>query len=172
VTDPYSREPEPADDPLGVRQSESEMLKGFLDWHRQVIVNKVDGLTLEQASTVLTSTGLSPLGIVKHLACVEIAWFRDVFACELVDDVSHEDTFRLAPGDTVASVVEQYRDACDHSRRIVDATQSLDATSARAHEILGHVSLRWTLVHMLEETARHAGHLDLMRESVDGRTGD
>jgi hypothetical protein len=151
-----AQEPEnEVDDPLGVRGPERGMLTGFLDWHRQVVVNKVDGLSLEQASTVLTPTGLSPLGIVKHLADVEVGWFREMFAGEEVgEEIPHEDSFQIDPG------------------RIVGATSSLDTLSSRSHEILGHVSLRWVLIHMLEETARHAGHLDLMRERLDGRTGD
>jgi hypothetical protein len=70
------------------------------------------------------------------------------------------------------SVVAEYRAACARSRAIIDAASSLDALSENADELRGNVSLRWILVHMLEETARHAGHLDLMRESIDGRTGD
>lgn len=161
------------DDVLGVRRPERELLTGFLDWYRQVIANKVEGLTLEQASTVMTPTGLSPLGIVKHLTWVEAAWFRDTFAGEPVgDEVSNPDSFRLTADDTVESVVAGYHDECAHSRRISDAAPSLDAHSAQTAKIRGHVSLRWILVHMLEETARHAGHLDFMRETLDGRTGD
>lgn len=148
------------------------MLTGFLDWYRQVVANKVEGLSLEQASTVMTPTGLSPLGVVKHLTSAEAGWFRDTFAGEPVGKVSNSDSFRLTPDETVESVVTGYHDECAHSRRITDAAPLLNDLSARAGEIHGHVSLRWILVHMVEETARHAGHLDLMRETLDGRTGD
>jgi Protein of unknown function (DUF664) len=162
-----------SDDVLGVRRPEREMLTGFLDWYRQVVANKVEGLSLEQASAVMTPTGLSPLGIVKHLTWAEAGWFRDTFAGEPVGgEVSNPDSFRLTRDETVESVVAGYHAECAHSRRITDATPSLDDLSARAGEIRGHVSLRWILMHMLEETARHAGHLDLMRETLDGRTGD
>jgi hypothetical protein len=77
-----------SDDVLGVRRPEREMLTGFLDWYRQVVLNKVDGLSLEQASTTMTPSGLSPLGIVKHLTWVEAAWFRDTFAGEPVSPTS------------------------------------------------------------------------------------
>jgi hypothetical protein len=161
------------DDILGVRRPEREMLSDFLTWYRQVIVNKVAGLSLGDASRPMTPTGLSPLGIVKHLASVEAGWFRDTFAGESFgSEVSNTDSFRLAAEDTVESVTAAYLDECAHSGEVVAATRSLDQLSARPSNTYGHVSLRWILVHMLEETARHAGHLDLMRESLDGHIGD
>ena len=158
------------------------MLTGFLDWHRQVVANKVEGLSLEQASTVMTPTGLSLLGIVKHLTAVEAGWFRYNFAGEPIGgEVANPDaanshplprpSFRLTPGETVESVATGYRAECAHSRRITDDARSLNDLASRPTEA-GHVSLRCILLHMLEETARHAGHLDLMRETLDGRTGD
>lgn len=149
------------------------MLGDFLSWYRQVIVNKASGLSLGDASRPMTPTGLSPLGIIKHLAWAEAGWFRDTFAGEPIGtEVPNADSFRLAAEDTVESVTAAYHNECAHSRAIVDGTRSLDQLSARPSTNYGHVSLRWILVHMLEETARHAGHLDLMRESLDGRTGD
>jgi hypothetical protein len=110
---------------------------------------------------------------VKHLTWAEAGWFRDTFAGEPVGrEVSNPESFRLTADETVASVVSGYHDECGHSRRVTDAAPSLDDLSARAGDVRGRVSLRWILVHMLEETARHAGHLDLLRESLDGRTGD
>jgi hypothetical protein len=162
-----------ADDPLGARQPERETLTGFLDWYRQVVENKVAGLSTTAASRVLTASGLSPLGVVAHLTWAEAGWFRDVFAGEAVPpEVTNAESFLVAPTDTVEAVVARYRDECEHGRAIVAAAASLDAPSARPHRVYGTVSLRWVLVHLLEETARHAGHLDLMRESIDGRTGD
>jgi hypothetical protein len=161
---------------LGSRGNEREMLGGFLDWYQAVVVNKLTGLSDEQAAVVATATGLSPLGIVKHLTLVERDWFRFVFAGEDVDLPSVGDdnapTFAVEPGDTVSGVLAEYRAENQHSRRIVAATPSLDALSAREPEMRGHVSLRWVLVHIIEETARHTGHLDILRESIDGHTGD
>lgn len=154
---------------------ERELLNGFLDWYRAVVERKVADLSLEDATRIMTPTGMSPLGIVKHLGDVERRWFRLRFAGEDVailraDDDPNAD-FRIEPGDTVASVVDFYREAADDSRRIT-AQASLDDVSATESPHYGHVSLRWILVHMIEETARHAGHLDLMREQIDGKTGD
>ena len=148
------------------------MLDGFLDWQRAVVVNKVRDLTLADASRVMTPTGMSPLGIVAHLAAVEVGWFAEAFAGEAVDPMwDDHGEFRLRPDDTVASVVAEYEDACARARAIVDAAPTLDALSDEDTQFRGHVSLRWILIHMIEETARHAGHLDLMRESIDGSTG-
>jgi hypothetical protein len=160
------------DDVLGVRVGEREMLAGFTDWFRQVVVNKLDGLSLEDASRVMTPTGLSPLNVVKHLAWAETGWFQDTFAGEMVRESSLEESFVLGPDDTVESVVAAYRDACARSRQIAAAAPSLDDLSARPGRVHGIISLRWILIHMLEETARHAGHLDIMREHIDGSTGD
>jgi hypothetical protein len=160
------------DDLLSTRRPERETVTGALDWYRAVVVNKVDGLSLEDASRVMTPTGLSPLGIVKHLTWVEAGWFRDTFAGTYEgQEESSEDSFQLGPDDTIESVVASYRDECDSSRRITDAARSLDDLSALEAHVYGYVSLRWVLVHMLEETAHHVGHLDIMREHIDGRTG-
>jgi hypothetical protein len=122
----------------------------------------------------MTPSGLSVLGVVKHLAAVERIWLRWCYAGEelaVPRGGDRSETFRLDATDTVGSVLDDYRRECELGRAIA-APASLDAVSAREHEIFGHVSLRWVLVHLLEETARHAGHLDVMREAIDGRTGD
>jgi Protein of unknown function (DUF664) len=173
-----------ADDPdisdnsdfLGSRGDERSMLCGFLDWYRAVVPHKLEGLTDGQAGTILTPSGLSPIGVVKHLTLVERDWFRAQFAGEYVDlpDVGDDNapTFAVEPGDTIDAVIAEYRVENEHARRVTDATPSLDQLSARAPDLRGRFSLRWVIVHILEETARHAGHLDVMRESLDGTTGD
>jgi len=164
------------DDYLGVRRGERETLEGFLDWYRAVVERKVDGLTLDDAKRVVTPTGMSALGILKHLGWVERGWFRETFAGEDVEaiDVDGDNSaeFAIGHGDTVASVVAFYRAEVEQSRRVVDEALSLDAVSAAETSYREHVSLRWIMVHMVEETARHAGHLDLIREQIDGRVGD
>lgn len=155
---------------LGGQAAERDLLSGYLDWYRAVVEGKVADLSLEDASRIMTPTGLSPLGIVKHLAYVERNWFKARFAVEQ-ERVDPDAAFRIEPGDTVASVVALYRDSVTESRRIA-AAAPLDEVSKRESPHYGYVSLRWILVHLLEETARHAGHLDIMREQIDGRTGD
>jgi hypothetical protein len=163
------------DDQFGGRSAERAMLCGFLDWYREVVIRKVEGLAEEDAARVMTPSGLSPLGVVRHLAWVERLWFRSRLAGEdvtLFTGPENSVTFRLEPTDTVASVVAAYRAEIEPAHRIVAAVASLDDLSARPHQLFGFVSVRWVLVHLIEETARHAGHLDVMREQLDGATGD
>jgi hypothetical protein len=124
----------------------------------------------------MTPTGMSPLGILKHLGWVERGWFRETFAGEDVESIDSDGDnsaeFAIGGGDTVESVIAFYRSEVEQARRIARDAPSLDAVSARETSLRERVSLRWIMVHMLEETARHAGHLDLMREEIDGRVGD
>src|SRR5262245_49789016 len=160
-------------DHLGARAEERLMLCGFLDWYRSIVERKVEGLMRDDATRVMTPTGLSPLGVVGHLAAAEVGWFFETFAGQPIDPMwDDHGSFRIRDSDTVASVVAEYRDACAGSRDVVEAASSLEELSTRADDVWGRVSLRWILVHMIEETARHAGHLDIMRETIDGRTGD
>jgi hypothetical protein len=163
-------------DPLGTRSGERELLTGTLDWYRAVAERKVLGLDDPAARRLVTPSGLSPLGVVQHLAWVERMWFVWRFAGRDVEmrigDGNYSVQFELDPSATVESVVAFYRAEIEEARRVVDGTASLDALSAREHQNYGTVNLRWVLVHMIEETARHVGHLDVMRESIDGSTGD
>jgi uncharacterized damage-inducible protein DinB len=164
------------EDYLGVRQGERETLEGFLDWYRAVVERKVEGLTADDAKRVMTPTGMTALGVVKHLGWVERGWFREIFAGEDVEaiDVDGDNSAEFAVGgdETVGSVIAFYRGEVEQARRVFRDAPSLDALSARQTSFREQVSLRWIVVHMLEETARHAGHLDVMRESIDGQVGD
>jgi hypothetical protein len=164
------------DDVLGVRRGERETLAGFLDWYRAVVERKVDGLSLVDASRVATPTGMSALGILKHLGWVERGWFRETFAGEDVEaidlDGDNSAEFAIGRDDSVESVIAFYRAEVEEARRVVTDSPSLDSLSARETSYGERVSLRWVMVHMLEETARHAGHLDLIREEIDGQLGD
>ena len=163
------------EDTIGVRRNERDTLEGALDWYRAVVERKVEGLSLEEAAQKMTPSGLSLLGVLKHLGYVERGWFRETFAGEDVESVDTEDDnsaeFVIDPGDTVKSVASFYRGEVQRSRLIAGGS-SLESLSAKTPWFGEHVSLRWILVHMLEETARHAGHMDVMREKIDGRTGD
>ncbi|HEX5267814.1 MAG TPA: DinB family protein [Acidimicrobiales bacterium] len=163
------------DDLLGARSDERTTLTGTLDWYRGVVENKIHGLGREDASRSMTPSGLSQLGVVKHLAWVERGWFQEIYAGRDVEMLEGDDDsleFAIGPGDTVETIRDFYRAQVSESRAVTDAAPGLDALSARETPMRGRVSLRWVLVHMIEETARHAGHLDLMREAVDGRVGD
>ena len=163
------------EDTLGVRRNERETLEGALDWYRAVVERKVEGLSLEEAGRTMTPTGLSLLGVLKHLGYVERGWFREIFAGEDVESVDSEGNisaeFVLDRSDSVESVASFYRAEVERSKEIVGGS-SLESLSRKTPWFGDRVSLRWILVHMLEETARHAGHMDVMREKIDGRTGD
>jgi uncharacterized damage-inducible protein DinB len=156
---------------------ERVMLEAFLDLYREAIKRKVTGVSEEDATRRLVPSATSLGGIVKHLCWVELNWFQRVLAGRPAEDLprvpwSDEDPdadFRLEPGETLEQVIADYDQECARSRELA-ARHSLDDTGT--HRRLGQVSLRWIYVHMIEETARHAGHADILREQIDGTTGE
>jgi hypothetical protein len=154
--------------------TEREILEAHLDANRATVVRKVSGLTWEQATTRLGPTPTSAAGIVKHLIDVERWWFRihlegqtDVPLAST--DENPDGDFELGPDDDVASLVARYAVACDESRAIA-AGHSLDDVCRTARRNGSRPSMRWIYVHMIEELARHNGHLDIYRELIDGQT--
>jgi uncharacterized damage-inducible protein DinB len=146
------------------------MLTAFLDYLRDRMIAKLDGLDDEQARRSLVPSGTSLLGLVKHLAVVELGWFVWSFLGEDFDVGPSGDN--LSPDDNIASVVEMYRSAFARSQQIAADAPDLDRRAVRSRRP-GHEtqSMRWILVHMIEETARHAGHADIIREQIDGTIG-
>ena len=124
---------------------------------------------------------MSLLGLVRHLAEVERWWFRRVFAREPLDDIYCTEDNRDGDWDDIADADvtadwATWRDECNRARAIVAAASSLDekgyVESRRDPRSPIEPSLRWILTHMLEEYARHNGHADVIRERIDGQTGD
>lgn len=152
---------------------ERETLADVLDFLRATVVNKVAGLTDEQAfeQPVPPST-LTAVGLVKHLAGVERFWFSIDFAGSgLPWPWPEEDPhggFRPSRTDSLAGVVADYVAECERSRTVVAAAELDDVARADGMAF----TLRYALVHLIEETARHCGHLDLIRERIDGATGE
>ncbi|HTW09127.1 MAG TPA: DinB family protein, partial [Acidimicrobiales bacterium] len=145
--------------------SEREVLTGFLDFLRATVVNKVAGLDDEAAFAAPDPpSALTPAGVVKHLTGVERFWFSIDFAgTDLSWPWTEQDphgNFPPAPGDTLSTIVADYLRECERSRRAIEHFQ-LDARARGAGMTF---TLRWALAHMIEETARHCGHLDLLRE--------
>lgn len=155
--------------------SERETLNGFLDYQRETMVMKVSGLSREQVIVRHVESKTTLLGMIKHLVDVERWWFRDVFSGEQglqyfwEQDGVFDSEFDIDDSDDIASLVELYRRECAKSCAIVAAATSLDDVAQRPDR--DH-TLRWILVHMIEETARHAGHADILRELTDGSTGE
>ncbi|MHA3704860.1 DinB family protein [Jatrophihabitans sp. YIM 134969] len=152
----------------------------FLDKQREVLLRKCEGLSDDQLRIRLPSSSLTLAGLLKHGALNEDWWFSHRFAghdelppfSEIDFDVDPEWEFRTALEDTGDDLRALYRDACDRSRAVVAAASGPDALSALPRGDGEQSSLRWTIGHMIEETARHAGHADLLREAVDGSTGE
>lgn len=153
---------------------ERTSLSAILDSQRATVVRKISGLSDEQARRrpVEPST-MTVLGLVKHLTAIERWWFSIDFAALDVTppwpEEGDHDGFELDDADTVDSVIAAYEAECAASRAVV-ATHELDEP-ARAH-VFQPFNLRFAILHMIEETARHNGHLDLMREAIDGACGE
>jgi uncharacterized damage-inducible protein DinB len=154
---------------------EKESLKAALDRHRTVVLWKIEGLDDEQLRRPMTPTGTSLLGLVKHLAAVEYGWFCETFGrpVELLPSIDYdrdeESDLRVTDDETTEQIVDYYRRAWSAANEALDAIE-LEAVGQSWD---GHaVSMRWVAIHMLEEDARHAGHLDILRELIDGSTGD
>jgi uncharacterized damage-inducible protein DinB len=155
-------------------------LSGFLDWQRETILLKADGLDGEQLGRRLPPSSLTLAGLLNHLAKVEDTWFgvrfaglpRDPLWADVDWDADPDHDFDSATEVDPDELRRRYRDACARSREVVAAAASLDQRSAAAARDGQHRDLRWILIHMIEETARHAGHADLLREAIDGTTGE
>ena len=152
---------------------EKDILQVSLDRHRDAVLWKLRGLDDEALRRPLVPSGSNLLGLVKHLAAVEYFWFCETFGVETeplpFDDDDPDADLRVEEGESTEDVLAFYgraRAVCDR----VIAEHELDDVRVSGHGF--EVSLRWVLVRMIEETARHAGHVDILRELIDGRVGD
>ncbi|WP_433252999.1 DinB family protein [Actinomadura nitritigenes] len=145
---------------------EIETLRGFLDYLRTSIAAKVDGAPEPQVRTAGVPSGTNLLGLLNHLTSVERSMF-------LGDEVADwQATFQAAPQDGVADVVGRYREAVRRANEVLDGCADPGAPVPRPRTAGRPApSVRWALAHMIEETGRHAGHADILRELIDGSTG-
>ncbi|MGW2161680.1 DinB family protein [Nonomuraea sp. NPDC001699] len=145
--------------------SETETLRGFLDYLRASIAAKVEGAPEPRARTAAVPSGTNLLGLLHHLTHVERAIFLGA------EVTSWPATFRAAPDDSAADVVARYREAVEQANAVLDTCADLGAPLPRPRPGRPAPSVRWALAHMIEETGRHAGHADILRELIDGTTG-
>jgi len=154
---------------------EREALTAYLDYYRATVELKCRGITPQQArSRSMPPSTMSLHGMVRHLASVERWWFQQNFERRDVPFLFFSETdpdldFNLPAGADLAADLETWRAECAVSRDIV-AAHELDDT-ARPLDWYETVDLRWLLLRMITEYAQHCGHVDLLREGVDGRTG-
>ncbi|MFE7137838.1 DinB family protein [Streptomyces sp. NPDC057644] len=145
--------------------SEAEVLRGFLDYLRDSVRAKVEGAPEPAVRTAGVPSGTNLLGLLNHLTLVE----RATFLGERVGD--WQATFHAAPEDGVADIVARYRDAVAEANAVLDGCTDLGAPLPRPRPDSRAPSARWALTHLIEETGRHAGHADILRELIDGSTG-
>lgn len=148
---------------------ERVMLETFLDVYRNTVADKASEVSEEDGRERLVSSLTTVGGLVKHLRWVETGWFHQLFGERAgTNQRAHEreSEFVLEPGERLATLIGDYQSACARSREIA-AAHALDDTVP--HRTMGEVSLRWIYVHLIEETARHAGHLDILCEQLADR---
>jgi uncharacterized damage-inducible protein DinB len=143
-----------------------EILLAFLDYLRASLVRKVEGLSEEQARQAPVASGTSLVGLMKHMAFVEGYWVQRRVAGLDIPEVQGTG-FEVTSNDTIASTVASYRAACARSDELL---AGLDVERPLARGRRGR-TVGWVLVHLVEETGRHAGHADILRELIDGATG-
>ena len=149
----------------------------WLDYHRATLAMKCDGLTAEQLRMrSVEPSSMSLLGLVRHMAEVERNWFRRVLGGDAAPSLysSREDPdgdFDNVDEADIDEAFAAWRAECEHSTDVLATVGSLDDIGRRQWRGID-ISVRWALVHMIEEYARHNGHADLLRERIDGATGD
>jgi hypothetical protein len=162
--------------------SERDRLQHFLDQQRSAVLAIIEGLDEAQLHTSVLPSGWTPIGLIQHLAGAEAMWFQwvvmgrqpQVTWSDGVEDSPYDPEAPFTTSHASAAVIDQYRRQCEISNEIL-RSRDLDAA------LLGELGfdwpdepisdLRWVVLHMIEETARHAGHLDIARELLDGVTG-
>ncbi|MHA3704785.1 DinB family protein [Jatrophihabitans sp. YIM 134969] len=155
-----------------VDTGERETALAFLRFARESVLKKLDGVDDDDLRRELVPSGTNLLGLVQHLAASEWYWFGYTFGGEDLG-APHDDRYfsmTVPPEVTTGDVVRAYRSAWERSDAIVTAAADLEQRTAEPVD--GRpMSLRWVLAHMTSETARHAGHADILRELIDGVTG-
>ncbi|MFG3252196.1 DinB family protein [Streptomyces sp. NPDC048172] len=161
--------------PLPLVGDERELLTAYLEWYRETVALKCEGVPPERLrEQSVAPSALSLQGLLRHLAGVERWWFRIQFGEQdlpllFYSDEDPDQDFEWEGGDPAADLAT-WREECARSRELVAATPDLDATGT--HLASGQpVSLRRVLIGMIAEYAQHCGHADLLRERIDGATG-
>ncbi|MGW0826852.1 DinB family protein [Streptomyces sp. NPDC002845] len=161
-----------------VNADERSTLEAFLDYHRQTLEMKCEGLTDAQLRTAtVPPSELSLLGLVRHMADVERSWFRKVLVNDdpgpiYYSEADRDGEFHLTEQDTWAEAYATWQGEIAIARSNAARFALGDVSEGRSRFTEEAISLRWIYTHMIEEYARHNGHADLIRERIDGATGE
>jgi uncharacterized damage-inducible protein DinB len=171
---PYQVLPEPSTS----LSEPDELLAGYLDYYRSVVLRKLDGLSERELRSSRLPSGWTPLQLLKHLAYMERRWLTWGFAGEDVPEPfgdrgpgerSPDEPWLVAEDETVAQIRAFFDEQCEHSRAIVAGARLSDRAVPGPRFGAEVPALSWILLHVLQEYARHAGHLDIVRELADGQ---
>jgi Protein of unknown function (DUF664) len=150
-----------------ISQPARAQFEAFLDEHRTELNRCLDGLTEEQARRSLVPSRTTLLGLVKHATFVEKVWFDEAVTCrsraEIGIPATPDESFILHEDDTVASIRQAHREACESSRRTASSLGLDDTVHGNRR---GPLPLRWVYLHVLRELAQHCGHADILREQI------
>ncbi|KOV74132.1 hypothetical protein ADL00_02900 [Streptomyces sp. AS58] len=157
----------PSAEPAVLHAAIRDQFEAFLDEHRSMLHDSLNGLTDEQARRSLVTSKTTLLGLVKHATFVEKVWFDEAITCRSRSEIGIPDTpdesFDLQDGDTIATVQQAYQQACEASRQ---STAKLDLDDVIRGNRRGPLPLRWVYLHTLRELAQHCGHADILREQI------
>ncbi|MFG1869453.1 DinB family protein [Micromonospora arborensis] len=150
-----------------IDQPAKAQFETFIDEHRRALNGYLDGLTEEQVRRSLVPSRTTLLGLVKHAAFVEKVWFDEAVTCrsraEIGIPATPDESFILDDADTIATIQQAHREACEASRR---ATASLSLDDVLRGNRRGPLPLRWVYLHVLRELAQHCGHAEILREQL------
>ncbi|MCX5414064.1 DinB family protein [Streptomyces sp. NBC_00059] len=162
-------EPRPDLRPPGLNTDEKTTLLTFLNYLREAVLAKAAGVPEPAVRTAGVPSGTSLLQLIKHLTAVELNWF--VWAYAGADRECWDGEGEVSAEETASGLADAYREAIARADEVALACTDLDRPGARSLRETPPPSMRWVLVHMIEETARHAGHADILREQIDGSVG-
>jgi hypothetical protein len=150
-----------------IREPARAQFEAFIDDHRNMLNACLDGLTEEQARRSLVPSRTTLLGLVKHATFVEKVWFDEAITCrsrtEIGIPATPDESFILTDQDTIATVRQAHRAACEAARH---ATSSLMLDDVLRGNRRGPLPLHWVYLHLLRELAQHCGHADILREQI------
>ena len=163
---------------IGSQDPESRALHSFLDAQRAVVLAIVEGLDEEELRASVVPSGWTPLGLVEHLGFAERYWLQVVATGSAADlpwpeEPAGDEDAPFTTDRPAAVVLDFYRDQCERANTVLASAPLSSPPQGRAHPAIADevTDLRWIVLHVIEETARHAGHLDIAREFIDGETG-